>query len=83
MIYVPAEGEEADHLLMDSSVYESEEESQGDEVSLNTAEAAELETLPGIGPAKAAAILAYREENGLFTSAEELKRGLRDRRQNV
>lgn len=73
VIYVPAEGEEADHLLMDSSVYESEEESQGDEVSLNTAEAAELETLPGIGPAKAAAILAYREENGLFTSAEELK----------
>ncbi len=41
-------------------------------VNINTADAALLERLPGIGPGKAAAILAYREEHGPFSCAEEL-----------
>lgn len=41
-------------------------------VNVNTASEEELTTLPGIGPAKAAAIVAYRTENGPFTSLEEL-----------
>ena len=41
-------------------------------VNINTADQAELEKLPGIGPAKAAAILRYRAENGPFRSIEEL-----------
>lgn len=41
-------------------------------VNINTATAAELEKLPGIGPAKAAAIAAYREKNGPFKSLEQL-----------
>lgn len=35
-------------------------------VNLNTAEADELMTLPGIGPAKAEAIIAHRTEHGPF-----------------
>ncbi|WP_185934518.1 ComEA family DNA-binding protein, partial [Actinobaculum suis] len=41
-------------------------------VNLNTASAAELETLPGVGPATARDILAWRENNGPFTSVEDL-----------
>lgn len=41
-------------------------------VDLNTADEAELDTLPGIGEALAGRIIAYREENGPFRSVEEL-----------
>jgi len=41
-------------------------------VNINSATLAELTTLPGIGEAKAQAIIAYREQNGAFTSVEQL-----------
>lgn len=41
-------------------------------VNLNTADQAALETLPGVGPVMAGAIIAWREENGGFTSVDEL-----------
>ena len=41
-------------------------------VDLNTADAETLQTLPGIGPAKAAAIIAYREEHGPFAALQDV-----------
>ena len=42
-------------------------------VNINTASPSELEALPGIGPAKAKAIVDYRQQHGAFKSVEELK----------
>lgn len=44
----------------------------GGKVNLNTATAAELETLPRVGPSMSAKILAWRAENGAFSSIEDL-----------
>jgi competence protein ComEA len=41
-------------------------------VNLNTADQAALDTLPGVGPVTADAILTWREANGAFTSVDEL-----------
>jgi competence protein ComEA len=41
-------------------------------LNMNMAEQAEWETLPGIGPAKAEAIVSYREETGPFQQVDDL-----------
>ncbi|MBX6363076.1 MAG: helix-hairpin-helix domain-containing protein, partial [Gemmatimonadetes bacterium] len=43
-------------------------------ISLSRATAAELERLPGIGPALARRIVAYRDSAGPFRSVAELER---------
>lgn len=49
-------------------------------VNINTADAAALTTLPGIGEQKARAIIAYRQEKGSFRKIEDLKQipGIKD-----
>jgi competence protein ComEA len=42
-------------------------------VSINRGTLADLDTLPGIGPAKAQAILDYRAQHGLFKRLEDLQ----------
>ena len=42
-------------------------------VNINTANQAELETLPGIGPSTALKIIEYRKENGKFNNIEDIK----------
>ena len=44
----------------------------GARVNLNTADLAALETLPGIGPSIAAAIIRHRQEHGAFSRVEGL-----------
>lgn len=46
----------------------------GGKVNLNRATAAELDALPGVGPATAEKIVADREANGPFTTVEDLGR---------
>jgi competence protein ComEA len=41
-------------------------------VDLNSASVEQLDTLPGIGPVTAAAIVAWREANGRFSSVDQL-----------
>ncbi len=41
-------------------------------ININTASAAELDALPGIGPVYAARIIAYREDHGPFSSPADI-----------
>lgn len=69
VIYVPHLDDE---IPTDVEQTWSETNETNSKVSLNDATEAELQTLPGIGPSKAAAIVNYREETGSFQSIDEL-----------
>lgn len=51
---------------------EQSDETDRGYVNINTADKKALMTLPGIGESKADAILSYREENGRFSSIEDI-----------
>ncbi|MFC3211766.1 helix-hairpin-helix domain-containing protein [Planomicrobium okeanokoites] len=75
-IYVPKIGETTVSLppvvASPSTAAGSAAEGAG-RVNINTADETGLMMLPGIGPSKAAAIIAYREENGPFITIDALK----------
>lgn len=72
LLYIPSKGEEPSERL--PGVTETGEQDMAGEpkVNINTAGEQELETLNGIGPSKAKAIIAYREDNGPFKTIEDL-----------
>lgn len=51
----------------------SDTSSSNQSVNINKATEAELQTLPGIGPSLASKIVQYREQNGKFSSIEDIK----------
>lgn len=71
VIYVPLIGES--EVSKTIATTPSTSESQIALVNINTSDESTLMTLSGIGPSKAKAIIAYREEKGLFKSIEEIK----------
>lgn len=62
VIHVPKIGEETEGSIAVTN----------GKIKINYATQEEIETLNGIGPAKAQAIIQYREENGFFNTIEDL-----------
>lgn len=78
VIYIPAIGEEPILSPVAGSGSTGQTPANGKPadkslVNINTAGETELQTLPGIGPSKATAIMEYRETNGPFQKVEDLK----------
>ena len=59
------------NMLFDE--YVTNEIWESSKISINKADALKLMELPGIGEAKASAIIEYRNNNGLFKSIEDIK----------
>ena len=79
-VYIPKVGEELTEELCDETGASQGDDPQGDPqgggglLDINSASKEELLNLPGIGEAKAAAIIAYRQEQGAFSSPEDIKK---------
>ena len=71
-LYVPREGQTNPPAPVSGGVADAQGES-GPPVNINTATPAELEVLPGIGPARAQDIVAYREAHGAFARIEDIQ----------
>ena len=84
-VYIPSKNEEEigeftteEYITIDSGDNvitggEKMEENKNELVNINKATQTELETLPGIGPSTALKIISYRNENGAFSSIEDIK----------
>ena len=71
-VYVPSVGEVVPPSLIAPASPVSGQPSAP--IDVNVATAAELEALPGVGPATAAAIVTERERNGPFVGVDDLDR---------
>ena len=81
-IHIPRKNENINQIQDNTKSYISTDSNNKDndktnnkniKVNINTANQAELETLPGIGPSTALKIIEYRKENGKFNNIEDIK----------
>ncbi|WP_144557084.1 helix-hairpin-helix domain-containing protein [Bacillus pumilus] len=72
MIYVRKQGE-AERQTQTAGASATSDNEKSQSVNVNQADATELQTINGIGPAKAEAIITYREEHGEFQQIEDLR----------
>ena len=61
-LIIPSQTEDLDNRIIDDK----------HPLNVNSATLSELDLLPGIGEAKAQAIIAYRDRNGLFSKIEDI-----------
>lgn len=71
-IYVPEVGEDEPSVVGPTRSADGDGGEVSGPIDLNRADAVALQTLPGIGPATAAAIVGHREEHGSFGSVDAL-----------
>jgi len=71
MYIIPRIGEAIEEPLVQENP-STEKGSKNGKININKADSALLETLPGIGPSKAARIIEYREANGSFKNIEDI-----------
>lgn len=77
---------EEKQILSEPDTTDQEEEKQdvaeSEVININTATLSKLQELPGVGPAYASRIITWREENGAFTSKDQLLeiKGIGDKR---
>lgn len=79
-IYIPKKGEvlntDSDYSFSPNSSYLNNNNSnniKNNKININKANQTQLETIPGIGPSTALKIINYRDENGNFSSIEDIK----------
>ncbi|WP_053367202.1 helix-hairpin-helix domain-containing protein [Bacillus sp. FJAT-27245] len=68
VIFIPLTGTEGPQMSLPAPG-----SAENGKININKADAAGLQEIPGIGPAKAAAIIEYREKNGPFKDTAQLK----------
>lgn len=71
VVYIPKKGEEK-AAQQGAGVAVKSGGGEGALVNINTATIEELQDISGVGPSKAEAIVAYREENGRFQTIEDI-----------